>query len=352
MNRQGYAYLVSLGVVLLLTATSASILMRGIVEKNISERALNQTIALHLAEAGTDDTLARMRDPSVDNWNTWSGTGSAVSLAQGNYQVMVTPDGAMRRVRATGETTDPIPSSRTVELWLRRYVPPNFYDNAIYAAGLVDFRGNSYLVDGHVLTAQTGPIDNPDHIVCADPPCVTQDPAAAPLPRLSFAQLYQIAQSQGNVYTAERLAEIQQHRDSFPSAFCYAPPAEEGEPCTPNVNYITTDLVLNGNIGIIGGFFVVVGSVITNPDAQEDTTINGNGEVEGVIYTTGDFIVNGGGGGLNVNGGVLAGDLARMNGNATVQYNPAYMEAIEDLQINPDVQVLLWHECPLAGCPN
>ena len=52
---------------------------------------------------------------------------------------------------------------------------------------------------------------------------------------------------------------------------------------------------------------MVVGDVLTNPDAAEEASVNGVGTIEGVIYTRGDFDVNGGAGNLNVNGGVWSG---------------------------------------------
>jgi len=115
---------------------------------------------------------------------------------------------------------------------------------------------------------------------------------------------------------------------------------------------VTTDLVLNGDIGTIGGFFVVVGSVLTDPQTVESTTINGTGQVLGAVYTTGEFRVNGGGqNGLSVDGGVWAGALARLNGSVTVQHNASYLQAIQALNINPAVQLLVWRECPPSGCP-
>jgi hypothetical protein len=53
--------------------------------------------------------------------------------------------------------------------------------------------------------------------------------------------------------------------------------------------------------------------------------------VNGCIYTTGDFTINGGGNGLNINGGVWAGTGMDLRGHATVNYNSDYMTAVEYL---------------------
>lgn len=354
MSRRGFIYVASLGVVIFITLASASLLIRSVSDVNLSERSRSLSAALHLAEAGLDEAITVFRNPYTNDWNTWLGAGPT-EMSGGTYQTTVIQDGSLRQVQVTGVSVDgsgAMYASRSIEAILRRSIPPNLYDNAIYAAGYLDFRGDAYTVGGEVLTANPSLIDHPENIVCDTPPCVTQDATAAPLPNLSYAELYQIAQSQGNVYTPERLEEIQHHQAAFPTSFCYSPPTDPNDPstCTPNINYIEGDLVLNGDIGIIGGLFVVVGNVLTDPAAQEDTTINGTGEVQGVIYTRGDFRVNGGGNGLNVDGGVLAGDVARLNGAVTVQYNAVYMNAVKNLHIDPEVQLLMWHECPPSGC--
>jgi hypothetical protein len=96
-------------------------------------------------------------------------------------------------------------------------------------------------------------------------------------------------------------------------------------------------------VGTLGGFFVVVGDVITNPSGTYDATINGNGTIDGCIYTLGVFSVNGGGNRLNVNGGVWSGIEAELNGNATVTYNSDYMAAIKAHTL-PQVQIISWRE--------
>ena len=134
--------------------------------------------------------------------------------------------------------------------------------------------------------------------------------------------------------------------DSFPDTFWYSEPTEPSDPTTgtPNVVYIDSVLSLNGNVGTLGGFFVVVGDVITNPLNTEDLSINGNGQIEGVVYTRGVFRINGGAGGLNIDGSVWAGEEARLNGNSHVSYNPYFVQSIEGLPIDFDVQIVSWRD--------
>jgi hypothetical protein len=65
--------------------------------------------------------------------------------------------------------------------------------------------------------------------------------------------------------------------------------------------------------------------------------------VAGAIYSTGNFRVNGGGNGLNINGGIWAGNEARLNGSALLTYNQDFMRAIEALDIN-DVEIASWRD--------
>ena len=302
-----------------------------------SQRMQANLQALYLAEAGIDRTIVQLRQ-------NYAGTAGFTNVSggdSGTYSVQVgVLSGDRRALTATGSSTLlATPVQRVIEAVVQKFIPPGFYDNIIWAAANLDFNGNAYSVTGNVIHGDTSPSGDMNGVHGT----VTYNAAANPLPRLSFQQLYNIAQAQGNVYDAARLSG---GPSVFPSSFWHTPPTDPADPSTgvPNVNYITTDLVLNGNIGTIGGFFVVVGNVLTDPDASEDTTINGNGQIDGAVYTTGNFRVNGGGQGLNINGGVWAGEEARLNGHATLTYNSSYMDAIEAMDIGADVQVLSWRD--------
>ena len=335
-DQRGFV-LISLYLVLaVIIGLTGALVVNAMAESQSAKRSYASAQALYLAEGGIDRAIVQLRE----NFS-WSSGFSSVPLGMaGDYTVAVQPVGANRRLSATGRSRlFQSATIRSVEAIVRRSVPPNFYDNVIWSSQELDFRGEAFTVAGDVRHGDTSPTRNLSRVQGT----VTYDPATHPLPRLSFQQLYDIASAQGNIYDADRIGN---GRDVFPDSFWFTPPTDPGDPTTgvPNVNYVTTDLILKGNIGTIGGFFVVVGDVLTNPLVAEDATINGNGQVAGAVYATGDFRVNGGGNGLNVDGGIWAGDEARLNGNTTLTYNRAYMDAIRGLEINADVQVVSWRD--------
>ena len=346
-GKKAVALIITILILIVLGTISIVILTRGVSESNFTRRFAVSTKAFWLAEAGVNWALKELGN----NFNS-SGTSSPVSLGGGTYSVSIAAQDANTR-KVTAEGSMPVRGGfvkRRIEALVKKKIPANFYDQPVYSAGDVDFNGSSYTVasmDSNssniaVIYAGNFSVEHPENIIGR----TVDDPSISPLAHFDFQELYDISSSQGNVYDADRLKDVQQGRDSFPSSFWYSAPTDPSDPSTgtPNIVYVTSDLQLNGNIGIIGGFFVVVGDVITNPDASDDTTINGNGVINGVIYTLGEFDVNGGGGNLNVNGGVWAGDKVRLNGNAAIEYNREYMEALQDLNINPGVYIYSWKD--------
>ncbi|MGE5280513.1 MAG: hypothetical protein ACM3L6_07220, partial [Deltaproteobacteria bacterium] len=250
-------------------------------------------------------------------------------------------------------------AGRTLEAVVKKYTPPSFFDKAIYSADEVDLNGNSYVVNGDVIYANT--VSDTDHVTGS----VEEDPSIAPLAQLDWSKLREVAAGQthvdahgnvkDNVYDASDLREVQRGDDNYPSDFWYHAPSDpskspgtDGYDGEPNVVYVEGDMVLNGNVGTIGGFFLVVGDVLTDPTDSSDTSINGVGTVNGSIYSSGNFKINGGAGGINVDGGVWAGQEAELNGNSTVSFNEYYMDAIEFLVESNGagsvVQILSWRE--------
>ena len=316
---------------------------RSRIDQQVAHRQRNQSHAFQLAEAGIDQALIALRA----NYDATAVATTSLGAAQ-TYAVSITQEGDVRTIRSTGTSSEESTATKQIEVKVQRSIPANFYDNAIYGSSTITINGNAYSVTGDVVTGDENLVNNVSHITGQ----VFYDPAASPLPKLSFAQLHEIAASQGNVFDSGRLNGIKHGTDSFPTSFCYSPPTDPNDPttCTPNVNYVTTDLVLNGDIGTIGGLFVVVGNVLTDPSTTEDTTINGNGQIAGMVYTSGAFTVNGGGGGLNVSGGVWAGKKIKINGNISVSYNADYMQAVKHMELESDLRVLYWQECAPGGC--
>lgn len=330
-------------MLLVLLLLSGTLVSQAIAESRAVQRSQAFFQALYLAEAGIDDAIVQLRQ----DYNWTAGYKDLPLGTAGVYSVSVSvlPSGR-RRLSADGESNFfSVPMRRSIEAILQKVIPPGFYDNIIWASQNVDFNGTSYSVTGDVIHGDASPSGNLSAVVGT----VTYDPSVNPLPRLDFEDLYGWAQAQGNVYDDARLGN---GHGVFPTSFWYRQPGANGpdDPGEPNVHYITTDLILNGNIGVIGGFFVVVGDVLTDPFVTEDTRINGNGQIQGAIYTTGDFRINGGGRGLNIDGGIWAGDKARLNGSTALTYNATYMNAIRDIIApNPDVQVVSWRNTSRYG---
>lgn len=347
MNKKGIALILVFSIITVLLILGSVILYRSISERNIARRYLESTQAFWLAEAGVNKAVKELRS----NYNITSISQTA--LGTGGYQVAIFPNDATRRtVTSTGyiPSSGPARVTRVIQAMVKQQIPSGFYDYAVYSAGEVDFNGNSYSVANNqpvpdnqaVLYADEFDVSHPENITGT----TTQDASISPLALLNFQQLYNISQSQGNVYNTTRLNNVKKGTDSFPGDFWNVAPTDPNDPTTgtPNVVYVLSDLELNGSVGTIGGFYVVVGDVITNPSATYDASINGNGQINGAIYTRGEFEVNGGGGGLNVNGGVWAGQEIELNGNAHITYNWDYMEAISGLGINADVQLVGWED--------
>lgn len=354
MNKRGVVLILGFMVIGVLLTLGASLISRSISESRIAQRYKESTAAFWLAEAGINRALNELRSNfNVRGTDLWSA-----SLGAGRYSVdvedVIINGQSNKKVTSFGFIPDTAPAraQRIVEATMSKYIPSNFYDNALYSAQDVDLNGNSYSVTGNVTYANK--IDYSQNNINGT---ITQDASISPLALLDSQQLLNISQSQQNVYVQSdsKLVNQATGSESFPNSFWIAVPRdgidndkngqvdESGEP-EPNVVYVQSDLVLKGDIGTIGGFFVVRGDVITNPARTYDATINGNGQIEGVIYTRGVFEVNGGGGGLNVNGGVWVGGETELNGNTHVAYNQTYMQAIKALNINPQAQIVSWRD--------
>lgn len=355
MNRRGVALIISFIVLIILAILGAAILARGISERNITQRYKESIEAFWLAESGVNKALYELRiNYAQAGTGLWSG-----QVGSGSYSVDVADVGTGDKKVTTYGYVPAYPSFRAlrkIEAIMIKKNPTGFYDYAVYSAGDVDFNGSSYEVNNFedptkaVVYGGDNEIEHMEYIN----EDATQDTTISPLVRLDFEKLYEIATRQGYVYDADRLQDVQNGTDSFPSSFWNAQgtdgidndsdgEVDEGDEKV-NVIYVTTDLQLNGNIGNIGGFYVVVGDVINTPNVTEEATINGRGEIDGAIYTRGTFRVNGGAGGLNIDGGVWSGTEARINGNCNITYNETYMNAIGGMNLGGSVQVSSWRD--------
>lgn len=330
-DRKGIVLLLALVFLTLFTMVSIMYIATITSNYNLTKRSTYYFKAFYLAESGIQKALYELRK----NYS-WSGEGPVSidwgGLSKGQYEVSVTViAGDKRSVVSTGYFPHKTGAyaKKSIEVEISPPTPNWFYGNAILAGNNIDLNG-SYAVTGNMLYGES-----------IDPPSLGQNFEGA-FPLLDFEQLRTIAISQvktngqNNLYTQ---ADID-NKKAWPASFWY----DEANNI-PNVVYIETNLVLNGNIGTMGGFFVVAGDVVTNPTGVDaDTTINGNGTIDGCVYTLGDFRINGGGNGLGVTGGVWGRDEVRLNGNAQVTYNEDYMDAISGLNIGFKAQILSWKE--------
>ena len=372
MNKKGSILILSIFVVVILIILGITLFSQSISERNLARRYLNSTHAFWAAEAGISRAIEELRSNySQCGANVWSGVLSSVD---GGYEVDVACSGQERNITVRGFAPVAAPRiQRVIEANIKKEIPTNFYDNAIYSAGGVDFNGSAYTVvnnepspdDTAVLYAGSNDIEHPEYITGE----VTQDVSIAPLARFDFDELHAMSEAQTSVYPAtgnvydvanngKLIDPITEEEKELPSSFWYTTAddgvdndsdgsTDEEDEWVPNIVYIKGDLKINGSIGTVGGFLVVAGDVTTNPDDEnfEDVDIVGEGQIDGVIYTLGELNVNGGGTeGLDVNGGIWAGEGTRINGSADVLYNADYMAAIGALDIEPSAQVVSWRE--------
>lgn len=330
MGKKGAVLIYIFLVIVVLTILGVAIFNKSVSERSLAQQYVDSTQAFWLAEAGVNQALYELRN----NYDTASV--SSTGLGAGEFSAQISVSGSDRIVVSTGEVPSggTARSSRDIQVEISKDIPANFYDNAIYSAGEVDLNGNAYTVNGNVIYG-----DDLDYSQNHITGTVTEDSSITPLARFDFQELRDLSSAQNNVYVEDgpKLVNQATGSEDFPASFWYSAGV-------PNIIYIEGDLSLNGNIGTVGGFFVVVGDVLTNPDAAEEASVNGVGTIEGVIYTRGDFDVNGGAGNLNVNGGVWSGEEAELNGNSNVTYNQAYMEAIEALDLVGTAQINSWDD--------
>ena len=361
-NDKGMMLLIVYFVICVLFIFVGVFAFKSIWDAKLTEQYKNRLLAFYCADSAIDKAVSKL--PS----NTTSSSSEFLVNDAGNiqgeyaYTISVLESGKRWKVETWGYVPNQASAKATrhLEAYIsKKDLPENFWNNAIYTAGNVRVNGNTYDIKGDVRYAGTLMPDPLDTGLFSG--SSHSDPDVSPLVKLDYTDLRNKAASQiksdgsDNVYTA---AEISSGNPPLPTTFWYTRGddgvdnngdgvVDDPGEWVPNVVYIETDLILNGNVGTIGGFLLVVGDVRTNPDADSnDTVINGNGMIDGCIYSTGQFRVNGGAGNLNVFGGVWSGsDGVRLNGNVTVEYNKPYMDAIRYI-INPSsiVQAISWRE--------
>lgn len=317
MSKKGFVLILSFFAIAVLTILGIAISSRSISERSLTQRFLESTQAFWLAEAGISQVLVEME---ANNWRpvdielTTLGSGE-YSVEKKNASIVWAHGFIPSQVSPRAE--------RIIELSMP------YYGSALFVVGDIDITGDAYSIDGNVIYAgKTNPsiIPKPDNITGT----VTYDPSIEQLDQLKFDQLRALSQSQGNYHDADHLD------GPFPESFWYIPP-ENGNPGVPNIVFLEGSLELKGNDSI-AGFFVVGGEAIC------DTTIAGNVSIDGCIYTQGDFIVKGGGGAMNVTGGIWVAKNATLKGGITLEYNADYVSGVQDLGMRKTKPKILWRE--------
>jgi len=339
-SNKGMVLMIALSLLVLFTTITVLYLSITSAAFKLTKKSTDSIKAFFLAESGIHKTLYKLRE--VPGYAGGEGLCSLSNM--GEYEVDVGAkvpvdplvDGK-REVRSVGyfpgkNTAGAAKKEVTATISCPAGLPPWFYGDAIVAGGDVSLVGNNYTVTGNL---QYG-----DSIDPANTPNAQQ--FTGDFPMLDFQQLRNIAISQvkgngqNNLYTANDIA----NNKPFPDSFWFD--KDEPSPQIPNVVYVETDLKVDGNVRI-GGFYVVAGNVITDSTGA-NTTMDGKATIDGCVYTLGDFRINGGGSGLGVTGGVWGRDEIRLNGNATVTYNPAYMTSIQNMSIGFVAQFTSWKE--------
>ncbi len=346
MRKQGFILLIILPLILLMCMVGGYFFVCQSREIYNVRRQIASIKAFWLAEAGVNKALYELKR----NYSTWSGV-TDVPLDGGKYSVSIGDPVAIdwkttrRDIVSTGTISSGITIGniyRKIEVSITKTIDisDNFFGKAI-CAPTIALTGN-YTVNGDIVWSESlspNPLTGGPGTYTGAPP--VNDPSINPLPQFNFQQLQDIAVSQvrpggeDNYFSA---AELSGGPD-FPEDFWYSPGV-------PNVVYVEGDLSLQGHDSV-GGFFVVVGDVITDSADTGAATLNGNCSIDGCVYTNGKFSINGGGNALNVSGGIWA-DEAELIGHAKVSYNSAYQNVIKNL---PDVYtysiaISRWREIP------
>ena len=348
LNNKGMLLLSTYFIIALLLFFIGMFAFKNLWEARAVERYKQNIQSFNAAEAGMDAAIAQLPNSTAPLTNVALVDHTGQSRATYSATISVLQIGKKWRVDSWGYVPNAgaaVVSNHLQSVVEKTGVPPSFWGNAIYTAGNVVVNGNAYSIQGDVIYAGTSSALTPPNFMGTSTP----DPSINPLARLDFSSLRAIAQTQikaggvDNLYTA---AEIATGNPPLPKTFWYDTSNPDPTKWIPNVVYVESDLILNGKI-TIGGFLVVVGDILNTPDETDETIINGTGQIDGCVYSTGQFRVNGGGQGLNVLGGVWSGgDGVRLNGSITVQYNAAYMNAIRDNLPPPGSSVKLrsWRE--------
>lgn len=347
-NKKGVLLIAVYLVITVLLVFLGIFVYKNIWEAKIAGHYKNKMLAFYCAEAALDKGIAKLPSDTSGEVNVTLSAVGGSQQGEYTYSISTLILGKSWKVESWGYVPSQAQAaaSEHLEAYIaKKDLANSFWENALYTAGNIRVTGAAYDIDGDIIYGGSMlPVAlNPTLFNGTS----TNDISVSPLVKLDYESMRIIAAAQikpdgsDNVYTA---AEIASGNPPLPLDFWFDDSDADPANWIPNVVYVETDLVLNGNIGTIGGFFLVVGDVTTDPLATSETVINGNGQIDGCVYSTGEFRVNGGGAGLNVLGGVWSGtDGVRLNGSVEIEYHQPYMDAIRTIiQPSSTIQVVSW----------
>jgi hypothetical protein len=135
-------YIMSLGITSFLLAAGATLLMRGLAETGVSQRARDQHLAFQMAEAGIDRSLFDLETPSVaddiltDTLATMNSDFSITSSVPSGDLVIVQSRGTVRPIGTPGSEI------RDVEAVIER-TPESVFQFALFGSELVNIGGST-----------------------------------------------------------------------------------------------------------------------------------------------------------------------------------------------------------------
>lgn len=322
LNNKGSLLVASYAILLFLLVLGGVFFARTMADRKLLDIQKDDLQVMYLAESGVDRALYQLRQDK----NMPDATSSVYSLdSNRSYKYNITTSSGNKIITGYGYVQRP--DGRVVEGRVETVARfPNFYGNALYSAGDIEIKGSSYSVSGEAVyaTAITGITTN----ITGG---ATRDESISPLAEFDYAALRAIAESQfnadttanNNVYTVDEL----QNKTAFPEYFYNQNNPANG----PNVVYVEGALSVSGN-STLGGFFVVVGNILDDPNAVVDVSTGGTLNIDGCIYTRGELTIKGD---VEVRGGVWAGEGITLDGGITVLYDADNMADIKSIAGDP-----------------
>jgi hypothetical protein len=355
-NERGVTMMVVVLIFMVASLGLASMSSVGTYQLRNERRSFERLQALYLAEAAVAEAKAELKGANFAS-ALFTGDGDTLAMADGEFYYNISaveeeledPDCEEENCtviqRRTVEGYGVVPdfensdTARAVRVVVEKEITaiPDVFDKTIYAVDDINKTGNSGSIDGDVFAGD----DNLGKTAPFEGAIETMNDEAWANFDMPLEELKQIAEEQGNYYADAPDVS------TLPNSFWFEEPAE-GSPGVPNVIFIEGDVSYSGNDDF-GGFLVVAGDYLNNPDAPDpagDVTLGGNIDLDGVIFSVGNATVHGGGNPADwdVNGAIYAWGDVLLNGSIHIDYNAEYAAAIGNLASGVSYSTVSWNE--------